>query len=80
MSTSNSLFQKPSLSPDYLEKIEALCLDHRIEVLMQDDHLYHCFIGWPECTGSYGSGLTFIQALTNGVDNFLRENPDAIDE
>jgi hypothetical protein len=41
--------------------------EHRVEVLVQADTQYHCYIDYKEGDGSDGIGLTFLGALLEAI-------------
>lgn len=58
------------------ETIFKFCQDHRVEVLMQDDTMYHCFIDWhlPEGKGSWAVEFDGFTSLILGINEYIRHD------
>lgn len=46
---------------------------NKVEVLLQSDLLYHCFINFNKDSGSYAADLTPLSALVFGIKNFKKQ-------
>lgn len=53
-----------------LEEILDFQREHKIEVIMQSDLQYHCFIDFKEGDGSYASAFTPLNAMIIGIKQY----------
>lgn len=53
-----------------LEDIIEFSNSHRVEVLLGADFQYNCYVDYKEGDGFYGSGLTFLGAVTEAILRF----------
>jgi len=63
------------------------CQEHRVEILVQEDDMYHCFIDWhlPEGKGSWAIEFNALTSLVRGVTDYIKhkklnEKPNDIQE
>lgn len=54
-----------------IDEILNFCWNHRVEVLLQDDMQFHCFIDYPENTGSYGIEIDAFTSFIVGIAKYL---------
>lgn len=52
------------------DKIYEFCNNHKVEVIVQSDHLYHCYIDYVAEDGSMASDIHPLAALVNGIKRF----------
>ena len=57
-----------------LLEVAEFCVNNRVELLMQDDCQFHCFINYKEGDGSYGIGLNSLDALIAGYLAFIKQS------
>lgn len=60
--SSNTMFAV-SLPSDFLN-------NNRIEVVWDLSQQYLCYINYKEGDGAYGLGMTFLEALQNGIEKY----------
>jgi len=59
-----------------IELILDFCWNYKVEVLMQADFQYHCYINYKEGDGAYSIELDPLSALILGIENFKKiQNP-----
>lgn len=56
-----------------LEEILEFQTKHKVEVLVQSDYQYHCFIDFKEGDGSYAQAFTVLNALMMGIRNYKQK-------
>lgn len=58
------------------DKIFKFCQDHRVEILIQEDSMYHCFIDWhlPEGKGSWAIEFDAFTSLIIGINEYIRHD------
>lgn len=67
-----------------MDKIFNFCQEHRVEILLQEDTMMHCFIDWHLEEGKKGSWAIEFDSFTclvRGIDAYIeykKLNPDAI--
>ncbi len=44
--------------------------NNRVEVIWDSSQQYLCYINYKENDGAYGLGMTFLEALENGIHNY----------
>lgn len=53
-----------------MEEILDFQKDHKVEILMQDDLQFHCFIDYKKGDGSYAQSLTSLNAMIVGIKQY----------
>jgi len=55
------------------DDIFKFCQDHRVEVMMQEDAMFHCFIDWhlPEGKGSWAIEFDSFTAFILGIKQYI---------
>lgn len=48
--------------------------ENKVEVIMQSDFQFYCFINYKEGDSSYAESLTFMNALIMGIKNYKEKN------
>jgi len=43
---------------------------NRIEIVFDPSQQYLCYINYKEGDGAYGIGMTFLEALQNGIEKY----------
>lgn len=51
-----------------LDKIFNFTLKHKVDVIMQSDQQFHCFIDYEEGDGSWGIDIDPLSAIMNGIE------------
>lgn len=47
------------------------CWNHRVEILLQNDLQYHCYIDYPENTDSYGIENDAFTSMVVGITRYM---------
>jgi hypothetical protein len=56
-----------------IDEILNFCYNHRVEILLQDDMQFHCFIDYPENKSSYGIELDAFTSMIIGIKTYLKK-------
>jgi hypothetical protein len=56
------------------ERVFAFCQDHRVEVLVQDDTMYHCYIDWHKEKGAWAVEMDGFTSLIMGIHEYTKRN------
>lgn len=59
-----------------IEEILKFQLEHKVEVIMQEDYQYHCFIDYKKGDGSYAQSFTPLNALMVGIKQYKYKQED----
>ncbi len=54
--------------------VEKFCASNKVEVLMQADCQYHCYINFKKGDGADAVCLTFVGALKQGIYTFVNNH------
>ena len=54
-----------------LEKIFDFCWNNVVEVLLQSDGQYHCFINYSDGDGCYSADLDALTAMVIGIEKYI---------
>jgi hypothetical protein len=57
-----------------LEKIYRFTLEHRVEILLQDDCQFHCYIDYKSGDGSqvYGIDIDPLTSMALGISSYIK--------
>lgn len=58
------------------DKIFKFSQEHRVEILLQEDSMYHCFIDWhlPEGKGSWAIEFDAFTSMILGINEYIRHD------
>ncbi len=59
-----------------LNKVFEFCWKNRVEILVQDDCMCHCYINYKEGDGSYSAEIDALSALIVGIDVYINHNSE----
>lgn len=55
-----------------LEEIFEFCFNNKVDVLKQDDQMYHCFINYNNGDGSWSQEIDALSSLVIGIKRFKK--------